>query len=355
MPSLPAASSFTASTVTEAQFKSAITDLREFLAGLLGTAGTQAAALTALGAALNGVASKDADYTAVAGDRGKLIDYTAAPFTLTLPTVANAGAGYVLGLRNSAASGLLTVNRNAANIDGAATNLTLAAGESCLIVCDGTGWKTVGKAGTAVDVQTFTSNGTWSKPGTGRIAIIECWGGGGSGGRNNANGGSGGAGGCYQRHIVPLSALSASYSVTIGAGGVARSSNLAGANGGNSTFGSLVTAYGGGGGIMATSPPAYGGVATGTALDLGGGGGSAIVGGDATTQAGGSAAYGGGGGGGVYSGYTGGTGGVSQFGGNGGAAGSSGTAGTAPGGGGGGATTGSSGAGAAGRCVVTVF
>lgn len=57
MPTLPAASSFTGSTVTEAQFKTAITDQREFLAGLLGTAGTQAAALTTLGAAGLGVSN----------------------------------------------------------------------------------------------------------------------------------------------------------------------------------------------------------------------------------------------------------------------------------------------------------
>lgn len=49
MPALPASSEFTASTVSEAQFKSAISNQREFLAALLGTDGTPDAAKSALG------------------------------------------------------------------------------------------------------------------------------------------------------------------------------------------------------------------------------------------------------------------------------------------------------------------
>jgi len=113
----------------------------------IATAGTtQASALTALGAVLNGVLSKSANYPIVAADRGKLIDYTAAPYTVTLPAVS-VGDGFVIGLRNSAGSGALTVGRNTANINGAAADITLAPGESCLIVCDGAGWKTVGRVG----------------------------------------------------------------------------------------------------------------------------------------------------------------------------------------------------------------
>lgn len=116
----------------------------------IATAGTtQASALTALGAVLNGVLSKSANYPIVAADRGKLIDYTAAPYTVTLPAVS-VGDGFVIGLRNSAGSGALTVGRNTANINGAAADITLAPGESCLIVCDGSGWKTVGKTTTPV-------------------------------------------------------------------------------------------------------------------------------------------------------------------------------------------------------------
>ena len=158
MPALPTSVSFTGAGITEAQFKTAVTDQREFLAGLLGTTGTQVAAHTALGSFLNTILTKTAAYSVVAADRGKLIDYTTAGFTLTLPTGATAGLGFVLGLKNSAATGVLTIGRNAANIDGAAANITLNPGESCLIVCDGTNWKTVGKTVTPIsEILDYTS------------------------------------------------------------------------------------------------------------------------------------------------------------------------------------------------------
>lgn len=51
MPALPAATDFTGATVTEGQFKTAITSLRDFLSGLLGADGTASTALNTLGAA----------------------------------------------------------------------------------------------------------------------------------------------------------------------------------------------------------------------------------------------------------------------------------------------------------------
>lgn len=51
MPNLPASTNFTGATVTEGQFKAAITDLREYLAGLFGVDGSKATALGTLGAA----------------------------------------------------------------------------------------------------------------------------------------------------------------------------------------------------------------------------------------------------------------------------------------------------------------
>ncbi|WP_088347776.1 hypothetical protein [Rhodomicrobium sp. R_RK_3] len=81
--------------------------------------------------------------------------------------------------------------------------------------------------------QVFTSSNTWSKPSEGTIALIEAWGGGGGGAI-----GAGGGGGAYVRRIMPLSALAGTVSVTVGAGGNS-------SDGGNSSFGSHVTAYGG--------------------------------------------------------------------------------------------------------------
>jgi hypothetical protein len=144
VPALPSAAAFTGAGITEAQFKTALTDLHDFLSGLLGTEGTQAAALAALGAALNGVVGKSAAYTVIASDRGNLIDATSGTWSLGFTASATLGDGFVVGVRNSGA-GVITLDPNASELIDGASTITLAAGESCLVVCNGTAWKTVGK------------------------------------------------------------------------------------------------------------------------------------------------------------------------------------------------------------------
>ena len=145
MPTLPVATEFTGPGITEAQFKTAITNLRGFLADLLGTAGSQAAAQVALQALLGaGVDARSGAYTVVAGDRGKLINATGT-WTLALTAAATLGAGFAFALRNSGA-GVITIDPNASEqIDGA-TTISVAAGSSCLVVCTGAAWLTVGLA-----------------------------------------------------------------------------------------------------------------------------------------------------------------------------------------------------------------
>ena len=236
---------------------------------------------------------------------------------------------------------------------------------------------------TVSDYQAFTSSGTWTKPATvsgDELVVIHIWGAGGAGGSRASDSprgtGSGGGGG-FQEIRMKVSELGATETVTIGAGGVAQAADV-GTAGGNSTFGSWVTGYGGGGGYGGTgnwgdnawggggggmfgagatgsltaalggSPNAddvgFGG-ADGTdvpgdnqarARHWGGAGGHLASGG--TAYDGSNAVWGGGsGGGGVY-GATGGAGGVSLFGGDGGVGGTSsadGGAGVQPAGGGG--------------------
>jgi hypothetical protein len=106
--------------------------------------------------------------------------------------------------------------------------------------------------GTQSDYQEFTAAGTWYKPlyPVGSMVLIMIWGGGGGGARNGTARGAGGGGGgacCY--NMVPLSQLSSTVSVTVGAAGVGRTgSNGDGTTGGLTTFGSYASAYGGGGG-----------------------------------------------------------------------------------------------------------
>ena len=259
-------------------------------------------------------------------------------------------------------------------------------------------WQT---AGQGVNVQTFTSSGTWTKPAysaSSRV-LIQCWGGGGGGGKNTggAGGAGGGGGGAYNERWVTLSQMGATETATVGAGGNAVSTNTHGNAGGNTSLGSLITAYGGGGGpgnwggtgggqlssggfggasngvsnlpglprIMALSDSAGYAVYQGSnnnttsyganiadAFWHGGGGGDP----SSTSQGPGARSVWGGGGGGGGNGTN--AAGVSIFGGNGGAgsSASSGGNGTQPSGGGGGTNTGAtSGAGAAGQIIVTVF
>jgi hypothetical protein len=114
--------------------------------------------------------------------------------------------------------------------------------------CDGGGWSSLLNV-TTPNVQVFTTPGantyTWSSSYTFIDVYICGAGGGGGNGGGNASGqsaGAGGGGGECVDQVFKGSDVAGNVTVTIGTGGI---HSVAG---GNSTFGSFRTAYGGGGG-----------------------------------------------------------------------------------------------------------
>jgi hypothetical protein len=156
-------------------------------------------------------------------------------------------------------------------------------------------------AASGPNYQAFTASGTWTKPAgkdANTVVMIEVWGAGGGGGSGTRGGGGGGGG--YRRKFMRLSDLTATVSVTIGAGGAVNTA------GGNTTFGPYLTAFGGGASNSSTPGGGGGGAgqtaAGGAASGGTGGAGGGMLGGtgssSSTTPTAGSDGFGGGGGGG---------------------------------------------------------
>lgn len=127
----------------------------------------------------------------------------------------------------------------------------------------------------------YTSSTTWTqKPGL-RFAYVQVVGGGASGGGGsgsfNISVGSGGGAGEYRADFFAASALSATETITIGAGGAGVAGGFAGNGGGNSSFGSHITANGGNAGQVNNKNNGSTGCIQGGGGGQGGSGGSIVV------------------------------------------------------------------------------
>ena len=115
--------------------------------------------------------------------------------------------------------------------------------------------------GVTQKVQEFTSTGTFTVPtNCSAVEVFMVGGGAGGGGvyytAGQGSGGGGGGGAVLKRNLTVTPGTS--YTVTIGAGGAgATVSGTAGADGGDSSFGSLLTVPGGGGGGNHTTAGGY--------------------------------------------------------------------------------------------------
>jgi len=109
-------------------------------------------------------------------------------------------------------------------------------------------WASGGGGGTgfsSINVQVFTASGTYTPSPNMLYAQVEVVGGGGGG--CASPGDMGGAGGGYARKLVTAAQIGASQIVTIGQGGAGGITSAPGANGGTTSFGSIISATGGSG------------------------------------------------------------------------------------------------------------
>lgn len=201
----------------------------------------------------------------------------------------------------------------------------IAAGSIVQVIYDGTNFQLQSASANnqALNYQAFTSTGTWTKPSnlTGNeLVLVQAWGAGGGGGTVTGlaagAGAGGGGGGAFTEAIFIASTLTSTVSVTVATGGAA------GVAGGTTTFGSFLSAFGGGAGTNNGSGTADGGAGGGGGIKSVGGTGSGSTSGNGGTPLGGSGAagdastFGGGGGGGGDSVYGGAGGGKAGIGGN---------------------------------------
>lgn len=267
MTALPLATAFTDSAVTEGDFKSAITDQRDYLSGLFGSDGTVATALATLGSLGADTVAKTANYTVLTSDRGKVI-LCSGTFTLSLTAAATLADGFNFAVINTG-SGVITIDPNSTEqIDGAGTK-AIQAGGWAVVTCTGSAFWTMGTvptSGSLIGFQVFTSSGTYTKatnnPSFVIVEAVGAGGGGGTTGSTAGNAGGGGGGGGYVLKRILASALASSETVTIGAGSTG--------TGGTTSFGSICSATGGAAGQTGTS----------TALGATGGAGGIGVNGD---------------------------------------------------------------------------
>jgi len=186
-----------------------------------------------------------ATYPATAGTSGNVITSNGTNFSsATLTSVIDAALGSAQGdilYRNSTVWTVLAPGTSGQFLQtqGAAANPQWATGSSGF---------------TTINIQKFTTNGTYTPTANMKYCIIECLGGGGGGGGTAsavsiASAGGGGGAGSYSRKASSAASIGVSQTVTVGAAGSAGTAgNNAGGNGGDTSVGVLCVGKGGTGG-----------------------------------------------------------------------------------------------------------
>ena len=101
--------------------------------------------------------AKTGGYTVQTADKGKLItcDASSVGYTVTLPSLAEAGDGFVVGIKKiDSSTNVVTIDGNGSElVDGQTSKILTAENESVILVRSGAGWRIMAhhrEAGTAV-------------------------------------------------------------------------------------------------------------------------------------------------------------------------------------------------------------
>jgi hypothetical protein len=105
----------------------------------------------------NLASAKSANYTVVATDRYKSFDLTSSA-TLSLTAAVTLGNGFVFYVRNTSTGRWLIDPNSSETIDGR-TSIYVYPGEGFAIICDGTNWRTFGRARVVLINSTTISGG----------------------------------------------------------------------------------------------------------------------------------------------------------------------------------------------------
>mgnify|MGYP003337385086 CR=1 FL=1 len=120
--------------------------------------------LVAIGTLLNQAcpsATKNSNYTLGVNDRAQLIISTGGTLTFSFTAAATLGSTWFVFIRNSG-SGTLTLDPNSSETINGASTLVLNQSDSCMVVCDGSNFFTVGlgqSATTTVSAITIDGSG----------------------------------------------------------------------------------------------------------------------------------------------------------------------------------------------------
>jgi len=169
----------------------------------------------------------------------------------------------------------VTVYKDVGGTDYTIIKLTLIPGQTLYYSRDAGFQVTTGdpNSNIAYQIESFTANGTYNKKPNASFVFVSCVGAGGGGGSGrrgaagtNRFGGGGGGGGAVVWRLLQNSVLSNTTSITIGAGGPGAPGQISddfngtqGTSGGNTSFGSHITAAGGSPGNGGTTAAAAGG------------------------------------------------------------------------------------------------